>query len=255
MPTPEVDAFGDPIEVGSQDPAALSDDTPEPEGEGSPKEEESERSKFIPRDRFDQVNNKAAQLEHELHALRSQAFQMAALLQQQQAAAGSQAGPELDADLRQRLKPYIDAEREYDRREISELRNIVGELSAVTEAQRGWSYIAENVPDWKTIGKDVIKYVETLPKKLQDACRYDPESMVHAANEVRKALRKGEEVDEEAVRESLKTRAHSEGSQAGIGGRRPQKDWMSMDSETFKREQAKLVAQKQRGYIPPDEGW
>lgn len=257
MPTPELDSFGDPInEDAIQDPAALSDETPEPEGEGSSQDEDdSKRSKFIPRDRFDQVNNKAAQLEQELNLLRSQAYQMAAMLQKQQQPVGEPKRPELDDDIMRRIKPYLDADREPDRQELSHLRQLVGELSAMTEAQRGVAYIVDNVPDWKEIGKEVIKYVETLPRALQQATRMDPEAMVHAANIVRERLTKGKDGDEEAVRESLRTRAHSEGSPAGVGGRKPTKDWMAMDSETFRKEQARIQAQKQRGYIPPDDSW
>ena len=254
MPDETLDAFGDPID-GEETQTALDEDAPEPEGDGQDDEEGSDkRSKFIPRDRFDKVNNKAAQLEGELNLLRSQAMQMYQMLQAQHQARQAEAtpGPDLDNNIARQLKPYLDADRELDRREIAQLKSIVAELGAVTESQRGWQYFADEVPDWRQIGPKVIEYVESLPPSLQKAFRESPENMVYAAKQVRKMLKQGGEEDEEAVRDSLKRRAHSEGTPSGPSGKKPSKDYMSMDSETFRKELAKIQRSKQRGYTPPD---
>jgi hypothetical protein len=254
MPDPNLDAFGDPIEA-EETQTALDEETPEPEGEGTDEEDgSSKRSKFIPRERFDQVNNKAAQLEGELQNLRAQAMQMYQMLQSQQQARQAEAnpGPELDNNIMRQLKPYLDADRELDRREIAQLKNLVIDLSAVTESQRGWQYFAEEVPDWRDIGPKVIEYVESLPKSLQQAFRESPENMVYAAKQVRKMLKQGEDGDEEAVRDSLKRRAHTEGTPSGPTGKKPTKDYMSMDRDTFRKELEKIQRAKQRGYTPPD---
>jgi hypothetical protein len=257
---PELDAFGDPIGDNEelQDPAALSEEGSDPEGEEEASGDDK-RSKFIPRERFDEVNNRAIQASQEVEALRAQLYQMAPLveqvLRQQNQQPQGQGAPEIDRDVFEKLKPYLDADSELTKRELAYLRNVVTELAVKTEAHRGWEYIASEVPDWKQLAPEIIKYVESLPKNLQKAFREDPESMVFAANEVRKAVNKGKNVVEGDVRDSLKNRAHSEGGSSGVRGNSKVIDYNGMSSADFKKVLDRIENARAVGYIPPDDSW
>jgi hypothetical protein len=265
---PELDEFGDPIDEPTQDLSAASSDTdPDPEGEGQPEEDTTSddgidpetgrphnHSKVISRRRFDEVNNKAAELSQEVAYLRDQAMRMAAFIRHQHQQGVE--NPDVDPETMAKLKPYLEAGRIEDRHTIQELRGLVGDLQAQVEFSRAWSYFEDHVPDWRDIQDDVIRFIESKPKSVQKAYREDVEAMIEACNEVRKRKGNQAEGNESAVRASVRGRAHSEGAARSVGGKAPVKDWMAMDSETFKREQAKVLAAGRRSqYVPPDDDW
>lgn len=239
----------DPDEIPVIDIGELETDPEqaEPEGEAEAQEEvraEAEAPGPVPFERFQEVLNKARQLDETLRQVAMQNQQMTAAFMQMQARQGSQEQPQQPrkqvdpetAEFVRLIKPGLDEINAPILQEIQELRATVAEFRNKSISEQAFGYVQAAVPDLQELAPDLLRYIES--RQDREAILADPNRVVDAAEIVRLWKKtQGQEVKETVTKEVRKIgRAQGKAEIPSVQQRTEKRDWNSLSEEAFDAE-------------------